>query len=95
LLAIERAGAQVHCRFRDVGDGLRAIQEPLGRFALRQGDGPLVWAEATITAPDIVTLHSDQVPQPDYVQFNFDNNPPKVLVSSYDLPVIPFRAQIP
>ena len=92
---IERFGDRVRIHFRNAGAGLRIIGQHLAGFALVGRDGRPVWAEGRLEDHDTVEVWSPQVPDPERVQFNFDNHPSARLANAEGLPAIPFRAAVP
>ncbi len=92
---VERQGSAVRVRFNDVGNGLRIPNPPLRRFALAGADGIPVWADARLDGRDAVIVSAPSISHPVTVQFNVDNNPPKVIENSEGLPMLPFRIAVP
>jgi sialate O-acetylesterase len=60
-------------------------------FAVAGSDGKFSWADATITAPNTVTVSSAQVAAPVYVRYGWGADPEVNLYNSADLPASPFR----
>ena len=74
-------------------DGLRSKDGgPLKGFAIRGGNGPWVWGDATIDDNDIL-VSSSQVPNPTAVRYGWALNPIKFLSveNGAGLPLRPFR----
>lgn len=64
----------------------------LSGFTIAGEDGKFVPAQAEITLKDVVTVWSDQVPDPKYVRYAWKDNPVEAnLVNEEGLPASPFR----
>ena len=83
----------IEVQFNHTGKGLKTRDnQPLRRFEVAGKDGVWKWAEAEITAPDTVSISSDEVDQPIAVRYAWAANPEGAnLVNSEGLPTSVFR----
>lgn len=101
-------GAKISVTFKNTGTGLKIGALPtvptgtnppptnkVVGFAIAGSDKKFVWADATISAPDTVTVSSSSVAVPMYVRYGWMNNPEVNLYNSADLPAAPFRTDEP
>jgi len=85
-------GNKVSLVFDHVGSGLQVKGDgPVKGFAVAGEDKKFSWAEAKITAPDTVTVHSEAVPKPVAVRYAWADNPVCNLYNNAGLPACPFR----
>ena len=88
-------GAMVRVRFHHA-QGLRALGEKPGGFALAGADGRFVWADARIMdeGRDGIVLTAPGVDEPVEVAYAWQNNPERAnIVNGAGLPMIPFRVK--
>ena len=101
-------GSKVNVIFKNVGTGLKIGTPPVippgttspptdkvVGFAVAGSDHKFVWADATISAPDTVTVSSTTVVAPQFVRYGWMDNPEVNLYNSADLPACPFRTDTP
>jgi sialate O-acetylesterase len=103
--SMKTENGQVTVTFRTVGAGLVARSvDSAGRtvpdnkvlgFAIAGPDGKFVWADATISGKNTITLRADGVPNPTMVRFGWADYPVVNLFSAEGLPVSPFRTDAP
>jgi sialate O-acetylesterase len=90
--SMETNGDTITVKLKDVGGGLRTIDEnEVQGFAIAGSDHHWVWAEAKIVAPDKVAVRSDTVSTPVAVRYAWADNPVCNLYNNVGLPVTPFR----
>ncbi|MFT4205382.1 MAG: sialate O-acetylesterase [Chitinophagaceae bacterium] len=79
--------------FSHTGKGLTTSDgEAPSEFAIAGADKKFYWAQATIEGNQIV-LHSDMVPQPEYVRYAWADDPVNPnLINKEGLPAPPFRS---
>jgi sialate O-acetylesterase len=85
----------VRVRFHHA-QGLRALGEKPGGFALAGADGRFVWADARIMdeGRDGIVLTAPGVDEPVEVAYAWQNNPERAnIVNGAGLPMIPFRVK--
>lgn len=82
-------------RFAEAGSGLRTRENsPLSAFQIAGSDKIWRWANAEITAPDVVRVSSPHIGSPVAVRYGWQNNPICTLENSAGLPASPFRTDI-
>jgi sialate O-acetylesterase len=94
--AARENGAMVRVRFHHA-QGLRALGEKPGGFALAGADGRFVWADASIMdeGRDGIVLTAPGVDEPVEVAYAWQNNPERAnIVNGAGLPLVPFRVKI-
>lgn len=93
--SVSAEGDTLVVHFANVAEGLSARGGgPLKEFAVGNGDGKFVWADATI-AGHTVRVHADGVVKPSVVRYAWADNPEGAnLVNSEDLPAAPFEASV-
>jgi len=62
-------------------------------FALQDADGKWHWADAEVEG-DTVKVHSESVPQPTAIRYNWQGYPNGNLFNSAGLPAVPFEANV-
>lgn len=78
----------------DYGEGLHSSDgTPLRTFELAEEDGLFYPAEAEVTGPGILRLHSPQVPHPRYVRYAWQPFTRANLVNQVGLPASTFRSK--
>lgn len=87
-------GSDAVIRFTETGSGLAAGRHggggALQGFGIAGSDGKFVWAQARIEGNTVV-VHSDEVPHPVSVRYNWADNPPGNLYNKEGLPASGFR----
>jgi sialate O-acetylesterase len=86
-------GSDAVIRFTETGSGLVAGRHGGGTlqgFGIAGSDGKFVWAQARIEGNTVV-VHSDEVPHPVSVRYNWADNPPGNLYNKEGLPASGFR----
>jgi sialate O-acetylesterase len=90
---VEWKDGQVVIEFKNIGGGLKSIQEPLESFAIAGEDGKWFWADAKIDEDgDEVILSSPNVKSPAKVRYAWADNPKATLFNAEGLPAEPFEA---
>lgn len=86
-------GNKAHVTLDTFGGTLRTVDvSEVKGFAICGEDKQWVWATATITAPNQLTVHSPDVAQPVAVRYAWADNPVCNLFTTDGLPVTPFRS---
>lgn len=93
--AIWREGAKVNVKFDFAAAGLVVKGTSLSGFAVAGADRIFVWATACVAGPDLVTLESKAVPEPQWVRYGWADNPVCNLYGGTGLPASPFESAIP
>ncbi|MEQ8471768.1 MAG: sialate O-acetylesterase [Marinoscillum sp.] len=83
---------QVRLSFDHVGTGLKT-KETLKGFALADGQGNWVWADAEIQGNEIV-VRSSEISEPSVISYAWGDNPEATLYNKEGIPAVPFRINI-
>ena len=87
-------GSNAIIRFTETGSGLvtgrHGGTDALQGFGIAGSDGKFVWAQARIEGNTVV-VHSNEVPHPVAVRYNWADNPPGNLYNKEGLPASGFR----
>jgi sialate O-acetylesterase len=91
--SMEKQGEKVLLKFKDVGDGLRAMDnKEVQGFAIAGDDKKFHWAEAKIVKPNEIEVSSKDVKEPMAVRYAWADNPVCNVCSKKSLlPLTPFR----
>jgi sialate O-acetylesterase len=90
--SMEKQGDKIVLKFKDVGGGLRAVDNAaLQGFAIAGEDRKWHWAEAKIVKPDQIEVSSKEVMEPVAVRYAWADNPVCNVYSTSLLPLTPFR----
>jgi len=90
--SMETQGDKIVLKFKDVGGGLRAVDDAaLHGFAVAGEDRKWHWAEAKIVKPDQIEVSCKEVAAPVAVRYAWADNPVCNVYSTSLLPLTPFR----
>jgi sialate O-acetylesterase len=91
--SMEKQGDKIVVKFKEVGDGLKAIDnKEVQGFAIAGDDKKFHWAEAKIVKPNEIEVSSKDVKEPVAVRYAWADNPVcNVYSSKALLPLTPFR----
>ncbi len=91
--SMEKQGDKILLKFKDVGNGLKAIDnKDLQGFAIAGEDKKFHWAEAKVVKPNEMEVSSKDVKEPVAVRYGWADNPVCNVYSVKSLlPLTPFR----
>ncbi|MBD3241982.1 MAG: 9-O-acetylesterase [Chitinivibrionales bacterium] len=89
--SVSIADGKVEIAFTHVGGGLTVKGDTLTGFAIAGADSQFVWAEASVSGKNTVTVWSDKVDLPFAVRYAWADNPVCNLYNKEGLPACPFR----
>ncbi|QDT39607.1 sialate O-acetylesterase [Stratiformator vulcanicus] len=92
--SFEADGATAKIKFENTGSGLMKHGDKLSGFAVAQGDGQFVFADATIFDSNTVRVEAPEgsgVESIDAIRYAWADNPAATLYNREGLPAVPFR----
>jgi sialate O-acetylesterase len=90
--SMEAKGDKIVLEFKDVGGGLRTVDDAAARgFAIAGDDKKWHWADAKILPPDQIEVSSKEVKAPVAVRYAWADNPVCNVYNTTLLPLTPFR----
>lgn len=86
-------GSKVYIRMKNVGDGLKIRDNETNLVGFAIGNSSNAYFDATviIEEPNLLSVESNQVPNPEFIAYGWSMDPLCTLDNSADLPASPFK----